>query len=218
MAIMPYAALALISITAFAHGASGATSGSGRYGSLLLVVSGDTVSGAYTDQRMGNGTPDAPQFSCSFLVRGTLRDGAATIQTWYPGDTQAIPGHLTLSPTTAAFVLAENPPGCAMTSGDMTHDLVENARNSGGERWIGVRLVTASRARFHSNPGPGRPNGRYIVRGSAVIVFARRRGWLDAGYPFADKPVRGWLAAADLAPEAVPGQGNPSVEGRGGGR
>ena len=50
---------------------------SGQYGSLTLAVRNGEVSGTFTEARGGNGTQDAPQFSCLFQLQGSLRDGRA---------------------------------------------------------------------------------------------------------------------------------------------
>ena len=57
---------------------------SGLYDGLLLDVQGSRVTGAFTTARRGNGTDDAPQFSCAFLLHRLLSGGKAAIETWTP--------------------------------------------------------------------------------------------------------------------------------------
>lgn len=53
---------------------------SGTYGSLTLAVSGDAVAGVFAEQR-GAADVGAPQFSCLFLLRGTLASSRAKVET-----------------------------------------------------------------------------------------------------------------------------------------
>src|ERR1700724_2130980 len=65
----------------------------GLYGNLTLGVDGTTVTGVFADSRPGKGTEEAPQFSCSFLLRGTAAtdgaglnsSGAIPVTVWTPG-------------------------------------------------------------------------------------------------------------------------------------
>ena len=64
----------------------------GRYGELLLAVTGDRVTGAFTSQRGRNRPTGLPPFSRAFLLQGRLVDGHARSapgrrarMTWSPG-------------------------------------------------------------------------------------------------------------------------------------
>ena len=85
--------------------AASAQAKSGLYGNLTLGVDGATVTGAFSDARTGNGTDDAPQFSCLFVLRGVSgsgADGATKVMVWSPPDSATTGGTLTFGHREAA--------------------------------------------------------------------------------------------------------------------
>ena len=70
-AVILFAIVNVLSVSA-----ASAQAKSGLYGNLTLGVDGATVTGAFSDARTGNGTDDAPQFSCLFVLRGVSGGGA----------------------------------------------------------------------------------------------------------------------------------------------
>lgn len=178
---------------------------SGSYGgSLLLYVDGDVVQGVFHDQR--GGVFGVPQFDCIFQLRGTLRDGEADIVTWYPGQTIEAPiaGHLSLGAGDATFKLQDEPGGCAMTDGDMTHEPYDNGGFVPEPRWIGVGLIASRHVSLRSAPGAAAPKYPYLTDGDAVAILARRQGWVRVRYQQTEHPVEGWLRASDIAPDTPP--------------
>ena len=91
-------------LNALGVSAASAQAKSGLYGNLTLGVDGVTVTGVFSDARPGNGTDDAPQFSCLFVLRGVSgsgADGATKVTVWSPPDTATTGGTLTFtSPAT----------------------------------------------------------------------------------------------------------------------
>ncbi|WP_243214770.1 MULTISPECIES: hypothetical protein [Methylobacterium] len=173
---------------------------SGSYDSLALAVSGDAVAGVFAEQR-GAADAGAPQFSCLFLLRGTVAGGRAKVETWFPGEPERIPGDLVFTPDGASLTLAEDHGGCAMTTGTMVGTPYTLSRSTGGPSadWIGVGLVTARRTAFRPEPGPAPARAPYLVRFDPVAVLETRDAWVRVRYRGEKAPVIGWLPAADLA-------------------
>ncbi|MCR0985225.1 SH3 domain-containing protein [Roseomonas populi] len=176
------------------------TPASGLYGGLSLAVTGNEVSGVFSEARGGDGSGAAPQFSCWFLLRGRLENGRGIVQTWYPGE-EPIPGNLSFEGGKASLMLRENHGGCLMTTGDMVREPYRAGLDRPGEGWIGVGLVTARRAAFRPSPGAPAPRTPYVVEGNAVAVLERQGEWVRARYVAGQRPVTGWLRAAELAPD-----------------
>ena len=173
---------------------------SGNYEGLTLAVSGSAVAGVFVEQR-GTGDPGGPQFSCIFLLRGTLAGDRATVETWYPNEPERIAGRLDFTLGGAALTLSENHGGCLMTTGSMVGTPYALSRNAGdaSTEWAGVGLVTARRTAFRHEPGPAPARAPYLVRSDPVAVLERRDGWLRVRYRGEKAPVIGWLPAGDLA-------------------
>lgn len=179
---------------------------SGSYGPLALAVGSDgSVHGVFAERRVGNGTPEAPQFGCLFLLEGRMEGGSARVVTWFPGDAERIGGELRLG-VEPSLRLEENHGGCLMTTGDMRDEpydlLLDEERND----WIGAGLVTAERAVLRPEPvdAPGRTRP-YLVRFDPVAVLARQPGWVRVEYlEAADGRVTGWLREDDVALSAPP--------------
>ena len=185
---------------------------SGIYGQLTLGVDetvngaahGATVTGVFADSRVGNGTDDAPQFTCIFALRGTLVKGEAAVTTWFPGDApadkQTITGTLTLTGDTAKLRLKEQPGGCDMTGDEFTKEPYAEPSVKDGA-WTAVRMVGASRADFVQAPVNGSSRKGYVVKGDGVVVYRHVGAWADAEYLNGRRPVRGWLRESDLFPD-----------------
>jgi hypothetical protein len=172
---------------------------SGVYGPLTLGLDGDRVTGIFDEARVGNGTEEAPQFTCRFLLAGRLREGRVAIRTWHPGEAEVIEGSLALDGDEAALRLEESPPGCAMTSGLNAGEDFRMPRDETGA-WTAVRMVRAKRAYFHTQPKEFKRARAYLLRGDTVRVVETQRDWVRAEFPAARKPVIGWLRAFDLEP------------------
>jgi hypothetical protein len=155
------------------------------------------VSGAFSENRVGNGTDAAPQFTCQFLIHGRLFDDAATIVTQTAGGNEVISGRLFFKDDGVEMRLNDEPDGCGMTSGDMVRSPYAATRDIAGPDWIGAALVKVARAPLRRSPGaaPARP---YLVRGDAVAILARRGRWIQVDYPGGSKPARGWLSANEV--------------------
>jgi hypothetical protein len=171
---------------------------SGLYEAMTISVVGDQVTGAFYDQRIGNGTDAAPQFSCIFMLQGKLVGDRADILTWAPGDKDVIHGNLVFTADGADVKLDQEPGGCGMTSGDMVGEPYRASKLSGAEGWLGVAMVSAKKAVFRSEPSakPGRTP--FVVRFDPVVVLERRGDWIRASYVGGEKPVTGWLNRSEL--------------------
>ncbi|WP_152536244.1 hypothetical protein [Mesorhizobium loti] len=171
---------------------------SGQYDSLLVSVVDGQVTGALHEDRIGNGTDDAPQFSCIFMLKGKLIGDHADIVTWAPGDKEIIHGSLVFKEGSALLKLDQNQAGCSMTSGDMVDQPYEVTKTSEGSGWLGVAMVSAEKVIFRSGPGakPGRTP--FVLRFDPVVVVARSGNWVKASYLGGDKPVTGWLDRSEL--------------------
>jgi len=180
-----------------------AASLSGQYGPLLIAVQGDTVSGAFSETRVGNGTDSAPQFSCAFQLSGTLKAGKAQVVTWYPGQAP-IAGQLSLTSDGVGLTLKDDQPGCAMTEASMVDQPWQSAQDKAAPAWIGTRLIATAKAviRKTADAKPGRTP--YVVQDDAVAVLSVRGGAVQIAYPGPDKTVMGWVNATDLTPAAPP--------------
>jgi len=183
--------------------AAAAPSLSGQYGPLLIAVQGDTVTGAFSETRVGNGTDAAPQFSCAFQLSGTLKGGKAQVTTWYPGQAP-IAGQLSLGGEGVSLTLKEDQPGCAMTEASMVDQPWQSAQDKAAPAWIGTRLITTAKAviRKTSDAKPGRTP--YVVQDDAVAVLAVQGAAVQIAYPGPDKTVTGWVNATDLTAAAPP--------------
>ncbi len=196
MRVLP-AALAFAAALAPLQAASAAPSLSGQYGPLLIVVAGDTVTGAFAETRIGNGSDAAPQFSCAFLLSGSLKAGKAQVVTWYPGQ-PAIAGQLSLSSDGVSLKLKDDQPGCAMTEARMVDQPWETTRDKAAPDWIGTRLVTAKKAVIRKTADARAGRTPYVVQDDAVAVLAVEGGAVEIAYPGPDKTITGWVSASDL--------------------
>ena len=177
---------------------------SGVYDQMLLWVGGGRVAGAYTTSRRGNGSDDAPQFSCAFLLRGRLAAGQADVTTWTPGEDDVIPGRLTVAPGGASLRLQQNQDGCGMAIGDMAHaDFTFTRLQESGRDWVGVGMVKDKRAVLHAGPNDDARRVPYLVAYDAVAVLSRRPGWVQVRY-YGEKQVTGWLRTSQLQPDTWP--------------
>ena len=177
--------------------AAAAPSLSGQYGPLLIAVVGDTVTGAFSETRVGNGTDAAPQFSCAFQLSGTLKAGKAQVVTWSPGEAP-IAGQLSLSSDGISLQLKDDQPGCAMTEASMVDQAWTTTQDKAASGWIGTRLIAAKKAVIRKTAAvkPGRTP--YVVRYDAVAVLAVQGSAVEIAYPGPDTTVTGWVNAADL--------------------
>ncbi len=168
---------------------------SGDYGPLALAVGKDgSVHGVFAERRVGNGTTNAPQFSCLFLLAGRLNGDRGQVETWFPAEGERIRGKLQLGEQ-ASLQLEDNHGGCLMTTGDMKNAPYELSFGERHTGWIGAGLVIANRAVLYSSPSsvPGRKRP-YLVKYDPVAVLARRSRWIQVEYLEAEgKPVTGWL-------------------------
>ncbi len=183
-------------------GSAWAQARSASYGQLTLAVDGTTVTGVFSDARVGNGTDDAPQFTCVFPLRATFANGPMAVTVW---DSDAhgqerISGTLTVTGDMARLRLQQNPPGCDMTGEDFVKIGFEEASDRDGT-WTSVRLVSADRAPFHAAPLESSTRRGYVVQWDPVVIYRRIGTWLDAEYYGGRHPVRGWLRDGDLAPD-----------------
>lgn len=180
---------------------------SGDYGHLKLAFFDGRVTGEFYDYRPGNGTDQAPQFSCGFALVGTWKSGTteAAVQTWWPNedtpDTR-IPGRLTMGGTAATLSLDASPGGCDMT-GDNFREQPFSDELSVCRDWLEVREVGSPRAQFSDVPG-GPPRRGYVTRGDIVGVIGRKGAFVHVEYVGGSQPVTGWFRAANLAPLIPP--------------
>jgi hypothetical protein len=177
---------------------------SGQYDSLTLAVVDGTVTGTFFEQRGEAGPGGAPQFSCTFLLRGKLEGDRAKIDTWTPGDKERIAGELVFKGDEAMLKLMENQDGCGMTSGDMVHEYYKATRSQEGKGWIGVGMVSAKRAAFRPAPKARAPRKPYIVAYDPVVILECKGDWLRASYLGGDRPITGWLRRNELAAYGLP--------------
>jgi hypothetical protein len=206
---------------AIAAGVSGACAqaNSGLYGNLTLGVDGSTVTGVFSDARPGNGTEDAPQFSCLFVLLGMLGsgpEGTVKVTVWSPlggviaaqlGGAQTsgtqtsniqTSGTLTLAKDTAKLRLEGNPPGCAATGDEFASAAYEEPSVMDG-KWSSVRLVNATTADVRQAPVNSSPTKTRLSKGDVVVIYRRIGPWLDGENLNARRAVRGWLRESDLA-------------------
>ncbi len=199
-------AAALIAAAAAAATTSAAPApppASGEYGQLKLAFDGGRVTGTFNETRQGNGTENAPQFSCSFALTGAWRggDGSAAVLTWWPGDDPAderIPGRLTVRGGNAELKLAEDPGGCSMT-GELFKAEGYSERLTLARAWREVREVKRARAHLSDAPG-GPPRRGYVAAGDRVGVLARSGAFAHVQFVDGRGVTEGWLPLADLQP------------------
>lgn len=186
--------------------AGASQSWSGRYGPLALAVASDgSVHGVFAEQRVGNGTLDAPQFGCLFLFEGRMDGETASVTTWFPGEAERIGGTLRLG-ADPSLQIEENPGGCLMTSGDMVDAPYGLIFDEPHANWIGTGLVTAERAILFPEPIEAAARRRpYLVAFDPVAVLERRPGWTRVEYiDGSTKPAAGWVRDGDVALSAPP--------------
>jgi hypothetical protein len=190
-------------LTAVGGSAASAQAKSGLYGNLTLGVDGATVTGVFSDARVGNGTDDAPQFSCLFVLRGVLgsgADGATKVTVWSPPDSATTGGTLTFAKDTAKLRLDGDPPGCAATGDEFASAAYEEPSVMDG-KWNSVRLVSAATAEVRQAPVNGSSAKTRLSKGDVVVIYRRIGSWLEGEDLNARRAVRGWLRASDLAPD-----------------
>ncbi|KQT86863.1 hypothetical protein ASG48_17670 [Aurantimonas sp. Leaf443] len=162
------------------------------------------VHGVFAERRVGNGTPEAPQFGCLFLLAGYLEGDRADVDTWLPGEVERIGGELRLD-AVPSLRLAENHGGCLMTTGDMKDEPYDLLLDELRDDWIDAGLVIAERTTLYPSPvDTPRRSRPYLVRFDPIAVLARRPGWIHVEYLEArDRPVTGWLPEADVSLSAA---------------
>lgn len=173
---------------------------SGLYGNLTLGVDGTTVTGVFSDARVGNGTEDAPQFSCLFLLSGTLDGSAAKVTVWLPPEKAATSGTLTFEKDSVKLRLEGDPPGCAATGDEFASEAYEETSVMNG-KWTSVRLVTADSADVRQAPVNGSSRKTRLSKDEVVVIYRKIGPWLEGEDLNAQRAVRGWLRVSDLAPE-----------------
>ena len=190
-------------LNALSVSAASAQAKSGLYGKLTLGVDGVTVTGVFSDARPGNGTDDAPQFSCLFVLRGVSvsgADGATKVTVWSPPDSATTGGTLTFVKDTAKLRLEGDPPGCAATGDEFASAAYEEPSVMDG-KWSSVRLVSAATAEVRQAPVSGSSAKARLGKGDVVVIYRRIGPWLEGEDLNARRPVRGWLRVSDLAPD-----------------
>ena len=199
------AGAAILFTIAAAAGLSGAfaQAKSGLYGNLTLGVDGTTVSGVFSDARPGNGTEDAPQFSCLFVLRGTLGAGsndAVKVTVWSPPDAATTSGTLAFEKDTAKLRLEGDPPGCSATGDEFASEAYEEPSVMDG-KWASVRLVSVASADVREAPVDSSSPRTRLTKGDVVVIYRRIGPWLEGEDLNARRRVRGWLRERDLAPD-----------------
>lgn len=193
----------VILLTMAAAGAAYAQAKSGLYGNLTLGVDGTTVTGVFSDARAGNGTEDAPQFSCQFVLRGTLgsdANGSFKVTAWSPPDTAKTSGTLNFDKDTAKLRLEGDPPGCSATGDEFVSAAYEEPSVMDG-KWTSVRLVSVASAEVREAPVDGSSARTRLTKGNVVVIYRRIGTWLEGEDLNARRAVRGWLREMDLAPD-----------------
>ena len=176
---------------------------SAMYGNLTIGVDGTTVTGAFYDARPGNGTEDAPQFSCLFLLRGTVEgaaNGPTAVTAWTPLGKATTAGTLTIEKETVKLHLDGDPPGCAATGDEFASSPYEDTSVLDG-KWTSVRVVSADNAAVRQAPVSGSSAQSRLSKGDVVVVYRRIGAWLEAKNLNARRPVRGWVRESDLEPD-----------------
>lgn len=148
----------------------------------------------------GNGTEEAPPFSCLFALRGTLAGGSAAVTVWSPPDTATTSGMLTLAGDTFRLKLQGEPPGCAATGDDFVSAPLEDSSVKSGT-WTSARLVSAPTADVHEAPVDGSSRKAMLSKGDVVVIYRHIGAWLEAEFFGGKHPVRGWVRESDLAPD-----------------
>ena len=183
-------------------GAACAQAKSGLYGNLTLGVDGTTVTGVFSDARAGNGTEDAPQFSCQFVLSGTSgseANGAFKVTVWSPPDVATTSGTLSFDKDTAKLRLEGDPPGCSATGDEFVSAAYEEPSVMDG-KWTSVRLVSVASAEVREAPVDGSSARTRLKKGDVVVIYRRIGTWLEGENLNARRAVRGWLREMDLAP------------------
>jgi hypothetical protein len=176
---------------------------SGLYGNLTLGVDGTTVTGVFSDARAGNGTEDAPQFTCLFVLRGTVGGGpddAAKVTVWSPPDAATTNGTLAFEKDTAKLRLEGEPSGCSATGDEFAAESYEEPSVMDG-KWTSVRLVSVASADVREAPVDSSSTRTQLTKGEVVVVYRRIGPWLEGEDLNARRRVRGWLRDRDLAPD-----------------
>lgn len=201
--VWPALGLAVLLATCGAAAAEPAAR-SGNYESLTLAVSGSAVAGVFAEQR-GTADPGGPQFSCIFLMRGTLAGDGATVETWYPGEPERIAGRLDFTRGGAALTLSENHGGCLMTTGSMERDVLKADRADIGRPDDGDPTA-ATGLWAHLSLGSRQPIRR---RGLQSAACRREGDTFHVDRPF---PVTRAVRGCREAPTLGSGIGRPATD------
>jgi hypothetical protein len=200
----PTGAVILFSITTVtALPAALAQAKSGLYGNLTLGVDGATVTGVFSDARVGKGTEDAPQFTCLFVLRGTLGsepNDTVKVTVWSPPDVATTGGTLAFEKDTAKLRLEGDPPGCPATGDEFVSAAYEEPSVMDG-KWTSARLVNVASADVREAPVDGSSARTRLKKGDVVVIYRRIGTWLEGEDLNARRAVRGWLRERDLAPD-----------------
>ena len=172
---------------------------SGDYGGLLIGVDRQGTLTGYFENSTGNG-----QFSCIFFIRGTVDNRIAHVKTWFPGDEnpkEVIPGTIEAFGDNGRSVirasLKEEHGGCRNVQ-PFTREPVSFTLSELGS-WESIRVVSAKRAHFYTEPTDDKPRKAYAVLGNPLRVFESKNGMVRAEYVSADKKrTQGWISERDL--------------------
>lgn len=175
---------------------------SGLYGNLTIGVDGTTVTGAFSDARPGNGTEDAPQFRCLFVLRGTAAaaDSAIAVTAWSPPEMATTLGTLVFDSNTATLHLAGDPPGCTAMGDKFASESYEEPPVMNG-KWTAAPVVSPDRVSLHQAPVSSSAARSFVSKYDVVVTYRRIGVWLEAENLYAQRPVRGWLRESDLFPD-----------------
>jgi hypothetical protein len=134
-------------------------------------------------------------------LRGVLAsesDGATKVTVWSPPDSATTSGTLTFEKDTVKLRLAGDPPGCAATGDKFASQAYEEPSVKDG-KWTSVRLVSATTAEVRQAPVSGSSAKARLSKGDVVVVYRRIGPWLEGEDLNAQRAVRGWMRASDLA-------------------
>jgi hypothetical protein len=133
-------------------------------------------------------------------VLGSGSDGATKVTVWSPPDSASTGGTLTFAKDTAKLRLEGDPPGCAATGDEFASAAYEEPSVMDG-KWTSVRLVSAATAEVRQAPVNGSSAKTRLSKGDVVVIYRRIGSWLEGEDLNAQRAVRGWLRASDLAPD-----------------
>jgi hypothetical protein len=206
LSLVTCACIVLFAIACRADAARGAFPfESGVFEQLMLAVDPQgRVTGFYREEQ-GTGVTK----TCSFFLTGKATSDEISVVTWndqlFPGTLKAEQDGVKLK-----IVRGREHPGCGLV---LLPQISEGIRfdRVAQTNWVELRVITAQRAYFYSEPVASKKLRSFVVRGNVVGVLSESGEWLQVEYVGEKKTTMGWIRGSEVK-KLEPGSASASPD------